>query len=141
MGTWGWLPRSLTHPDEMAAAFPMGSQERAKAMEVFAGTDRTFELAKHKIKTAFGTDVLFSPRLAQRQGELLGKLAGWYTPAEALAMATRTPSCWRYQASAIPYPGRLGVVEHGALADLLLADGDPIGDIKLVEDAAKRSCV
>ena len=26
-----------------------------------------------------------------------------------------------------PYPGKLGVVEEGALADLLLVDGDPIG--------------
>src|SRR5262245_34735365 len=50
---------------------------------VFAGTDRTFTLAKkYKIKTAFGTDILFSARLAQRQGELLSKLVRWYTPAE-----------------------------------------------------------
>ena len=25
-----------------------------------------------------------------------------------------------------PYPGKLGVVEEGALADLLLVDGDPL---------------
>ena len=78
-------------PDEMADAFPPGSQERAKAFEVFAGTDKTFALAKkYKIKTAFGTDILFSPRLAQRQGELLVKFARWYTPAETLVMATGT---------------------------------------------------
>lgn len=34
-----------------------------------------------------------------------------------------------------PYPGRLGVVEEGALADLLLVDGDPLKNIKLVDDA------
>ena len=33
-----------------------------------------------------------------------------------------------------PYPGRLGVVEEGALADLLLVDGNPLENIKLVED-------
>ena len=33
-----------------------------------------------------------------------------------------------------PYPGRLGVVEQGALADLLLVDGDPLATIKLLED-------
>jgi imidazolonepropionase-like amidohydrolase len=33
-----------------------------------------------------------------------------------------------------PYPGKLGVVQEGALADLLLVDGDPIANIKLVED-------
>ena len=33
-----------------------------------------------------------------------------------------------------PYPGRLGVVEEGALADLLLVDGDPLENIQLVAD-------
>ena len=40
-----------------------------------------------------------------------------------------------------PYPGRLGVVEQGALADLLLVDGDPIADIKLIEDPQKNFLV
>ena len=70
-----WLS-TQAFPDEMADAFPPGSQEREKAHEVFAGTDRTYELAKkYKIKTAFGTDILFSPRLAPRQGELLATSA------------------------------------------------------------------
>ncbi|MNP70489.1 hypothetical protein D3C76_1667280 [compost metagenome] len=37
-----------------------------------------------------------------------------------------------------PYPGRLGVVEAGALADLLLIDGDPLKDLSLVADPAKH---
>ena len=75
-----WLS-TQAFPDEMAEAFPPGSTERAKALEVFAGTDRTFSLAKkYKLKTAFGTDVLFSQQLAQRQGELLTKLVQWFTP-------------------------------------------------------------
>ena len=40
-----------------------------------------------------------------------------------------------------PYPGRLGVIEEGALADLLLVDGDPIADISLVADPAKNFLV
>ena len=40
-----------------------------------------------------------------------------------------------------PYPGKLGVVEEGALADLLLVDGDPIDNIKLIEDPAKNFLV
>lgn len=35
-----------------------------------------------------------------------------------------------------PYPGKLGVVEEDALADLLLVD-DPIANIKLIENPAK----
>jgi imidazolonepropionase-like amidohydrolase len=35
-----------------------------------------------------------------------------------------------------PYPGgTLGVVEAGALADLLLIDGDPVADINLIAQA------
>jgi hypothetical protein len=36
------------------------------------------------------------------------------------------------------YPGRLGVVEPGALADLLLVDGDPIAEIDLLADPTAR---
>jgi len=31
-----------------------------------------------------------------------------------------------------PYPGTIGVVQEGALADLLLVDGDPVADISLI---------
>ena len=137
-----WLS-TQAFPDELADAFPEGSQERAKAFEVFAGTDRTIALAKkYKLKTAFGTDILFSPRLAQRQGELLTKFARWYSPAETLAMATGTNAELLAMAGKRnPYPGKLGVVEEGALADLLLVDGDPIANIKLIEDPAKNFVV
>jgi len=37
-----------------------------------------------------------------------------------------------------PYPGKLGVVEEGALADLLLVEGNPLADINLVADPAKK---
>jgi hypothetical protein len=37
-----------------------------------------------------------------------------------------------------PYPGKLGVVEEGALADLLLVDGNPLENIKLIADPDKN---
>ncbi|MGE0024410.1 MAG: amidohydrolase family protein [Hyphomicrobium sp.] len=137
-----WLS-TQAFPDEMADAFPPGSQERAKAFTVFAGTDKTIALAKkYKLKTAWGTDILFSQRLARRQGELLVKFARWYTPAETLAMATGTNAeLLAMSGERNPYPGKLGVVEEGALADLLLVDGDPIADITLLEDPAKNLVV
>jgi imidazolonepropionase-like amidohydrolase len=33
-----------------------------------------------------------------------------------------------------PYPGKLGVVEQGALADLLLVNGDPLANLDLIAD-------
>src|SRR5215470_3296748 len=137
-----WLS-TQAFPDEMADAFPEGSQERAKAFEVFAGTGKTLALAKkYSLKTAFGTDILFSQRLAQRQGELLVKFTRWYTPSETLGMATGTNGeLLALSGKRNPYPGRLGVIEEGALADLLVVDGDPLANIKLIEDPAKNFLV
>jgi imidazolonepropionase-like amidohydrolase len=130
-------------PEEMAGIFPPGSQQRAKFAEVFAGMEVAYRLArKHKLKTAWGTDVLSSATLARRQGELLARLERWYSPAEALVMATGTNAellalCGKRN----PYPGKLGVVEEGALADLLLVDGDPLKSLKLIADPGKNFVV
>jgi imidazolonepropionase-like amidohydrolase len=130
-------------PDELANAFPPGSQQRAKAFEVFAGMETAYRMArKHKLKTAWGTDIIFSPGLARRQGELLVKLGRWYTPAETLVMATGTNAALLVlSGKRNPYPGKLGVVEEGALADLLLVDGNPVEKLKLVADPAKNFVV
>jgi imidazolonepropionase-like amidohydrolase len=40
-----------------------------------------------------------------------------------------------------PYPGRLGVVQEGAFADLLLVDGNPLENIKPIEDPGKNFLV
>ena len=127
-------------PKEFADAFPMGSAEWRKAQEVLAGTETAYGLAKkYKLKTAFGTDIVFSPALAQRQGALLVGLTRWYTPAEALVMATGTNAqLLTMSGKRNPYPGALGVVQEGALADLLLVDGNPIEDIRLIADPARN---
>jgi len=137
-----WLSIQL-FPDEIADVFPPGSEERSKAKEVLAATETAYGLAKkYRLKTAFGTDILFSQALAQRQGALLAMLARWYTPAEALVMATGTNAqLLAMSGKRTPYPGKLGVVEEGALADLLLVDGDPVKNIKLIADPAKNFVV
>jgi len=130
-------------PEEMRTGLPVGSVQRAKAEEVWPGIARTYEFAKkYKIKTAWGTDVLFSRALAQRQGAILASLTRWYTPAEALTMATSTNAeLLALSGKRNPYPGKLGVVEQGALADLLLVDGNPLENINLIADPAKNFLV
>jgi imidazolonepropionase-like amidohydrolase len=127
-------------PDELRTGFPEGSVQREKADEVFPGVAKTYALAKkYKIKTAWGTDVLFSRALAQRQGAILASLVRWYTPADALIMATSTNAdLLALSGKRNPYRGKLGVVEAGALADLLLVDGNPLRDIDLVADPGKN---
>ena len=130
-GTWLSIQ---PFPDELADAFPPGSFERQKADEVFAGNNHTYDLAKkYRLKTAFGTDVLFSAALAARQGWILASLDRWYSPGEILVMATGTNGeLLQLTGKRNPYPGRIGVVEEGALADLLLVDGDPVADLSLI---------
>ena len=78
---------------------------------------------------------LFDPVLATRQGAQLAKMTRWFTSAEVLRMATSTNAeLLALSGNRSPYPGRLGVVEEGALADLLLVDGDPLVSIDLIAD-------
>lgn len=123
-------------PEGLRLGFPEGSVQREGAEEVWPGITRTYELArKYDIKTAWGTDVLFSQALAQQQGAILASLGRWYTPAEALAMATSVNAeLLALSGRRNPYPGRLGVVEPEALADLLLVDGNPLENLDLVAD-------
>ena len=128
---------------EGANQFAEGSLEHAKHREVIAGTERAYALAKkYGIKTAWGSDILFSPTLAQTQGAMLVKLARWYTPAETLIMATSTNAqLLKMSGHRNPYPGELGVVAEGALADLLLVEGNPLENIELIADPAKNFVV
>jgi len=125
---------------DLGGAAALGPVEQGKMRQVVDGTHRVYALAKkHGIKTAFGTDILFSEPLARRQGAMLADLTHWYTPAEALIMATSTNAeLLALSGRRNPYPGKLGVVEEGALADLLLVDGDPLRDIRLVADPGKN---
>ena len=136
-GIWWSLQPFLDDEDAPTLVNPVS---RMKMQEVFAGTDNAYKLAKkYKIKTAFGTDILFSAKVASRQGAQFAKMVRWYTPAEALKMATADNSELMALSGFInPYPGKLGVVEEGALADLLLVDGNPLENIKLVEDPDKN---
>src|SRR5829696_744764 len=130
-------------PEDLRLGFPVGSVQRAKADEVWPGITRSYDLAKkYKIKTAWGTDVLFSAALARQQGAILASLTRWYTPAEALTMATSANAeLLALSGKRNPYPGKLGVVEEGALADLLLVGGNPLDDIRLIADPDKNFLV
>jgi imidazolonepropionase-like amidohydrolase len=139
-GIWLSIQPFLDDEDANPVHSPM---MRARQLEVITGTDRAYALAKkYKIKTAFGTDVLFDARLAGRQGAQLAKLVRWYTPGEALKMATGdNGQLLALSGLRSPYPGKLGVVEEGALADLLLVDGNPVENIGLISDPARNFVV
>src|SRR3984957_15485013 len=136
-GIW-WSLQPLLDDEDMP---PMDPATRRSALEVFAGTDNAYRLArKYKVKVAFGADILFSPHVAgTRHGAQLTKLLRWYTPPEVLKMATADNGELMALSGFInPYPAKLGVVEEGAFADLLLVDGNPLENLKFIENPGKN---
>lgn len=131
-----WLStQPITH-EFFGGMFPPGTDQAEKVEDVMQGTDHLYRMVrKYGIKTAFGTDVLFSEAMARQQGRMLASLKEWFTPAEILRQATSTNAEFlALSGLRSPYKGQLGVIEAGALADLLLVDGDPLADIDLLAD-------
>lgn len=121
-------------------ANPQAGANREKQKKVQAGTDKSFELAKkYKLNAAWGTGILFNPKMTKNQGALLTTMTRWYSPADVLKMTTSTnASLLQLSGERSPYPGKLGVIEEGAFADVLLVDGDPIANIKLIAEPAQN---
>jgi len=137
-GVW-WSMQPMEAEGEDAFQFE-NSISTAKYKQCVAGLETVVALAKkYKIKTAFGTDLLFDPSLAVKQGKFLSKLKKWYTPYEALKMATHdNAELFKLSGPRDPYPGKLGVIEEGAYADMLLVDGNPLENLDLVADPEKN---
>ena len=132
-----WLS---TQPFDENAGAGLPPTSMDKFHEVLHGTSNVYEFAKkYDLKTAWGTDILFSPILARGQNNMLLNLLEWYTPVEALQMATGTNGeLLLLSGERNPYPGRIGLIEEGAYADLLLVDGNPLEDLTLVADPANN---
>jgi imidazolonepropionase-like amidohydrolase len=112
-------------------------ERRSKWEAVWEGTDRAYELAaKHKVPVGFGTDFLFIPAEAELQNKWLAAMVRWYTPAQAAKAATSDNAfILGMSGPRNPYTdGKLGVIEKGAYADMILADGDPTTDFSFVAD-------
>lgn len=131
-----WLSVQPLLDDEDGFSFddPVSQQ---KWIDVTDGTDFTYTTAKEVgVKTAFGTDILFDPALAERQGAFLAKLQRWYSAFEVLEMATSiNAELLELAGPRHPYQqGPLGQIVEGAYADLILVDGNPLENIDLVAD-------
>jgi imidazolonepropionase-like amidohydrolase len=136
---WSLQPFTEDSPSPHAE----GSPSRIKQLTMYAGTDNAYQLAKkYNIKTAWGTDILFDANNLALQNKQLTKMTRWYTPAEVLKMATAdNAELLALSGPRNPYLGKIGVIAEGALADLLLVDGDPVANIQLLEDPAKNLVV
>jgi imidazolonepropionase-like amidohydrolase len=121
----------------------MDPQRIAKREPLLEGQTRVWPLAKKlKLKLAWGTDFLFEPELNDRQNEFILKLQPWFTNAEILKMVTHdNAELLQLAGLRSPYPGKLGVVAPGALADLILVDGDPLTDLSLIANPEQKFVV
>jgi imidazolonepropionase-like amidohydrolase len=131
-----WLSLQSLDP-----APPTASENtRQKKAQVIEGTNNAFIWAKkYGVKLAYGTDILLNPAATKNQSTDFVKMKQWYTPAQALKVATHdNAQLLALSGPRNPYPGKLGVVEAGAYADLLLVDGDPTANLDLIGDPAKN---
>ena len=137
---WSMQPMDARGEDAFKFENPIST---AKYEQCVAGLEKAIALTKkYKVKTAFGTDLLFDPALAKKQSKFLAKLKKWYTPYEALKMAIYdNAQLIKMCGPRDPYPGEIGVVKAGALADLLLVDGNPLENLDLVADPGKNFVV
>ena len=130
-----WLSTQPFLNNEFSAQMPT-PEGQAKARQVYAGTDAAYKFAKaFNLKTAWGTDILFDSKMTAHQGAMLTTLERWYRPVEILKMATAVNGeLLAMSGPRNPYPGKLGVIEAGALADLIVVNGDPIENLNLIAD-------
>ena len=63
----------------------------------------------------------------------------WFSNAEILKQATAiNGEILALSGPRNPYPGKIGVIEEGALADILLVNGNPLEDISILTEPEKN---
>ncbi|HUO96051.1 MAG TPA: amidohydrolase family protein [Steroidobacteraceae bacterium] len=109
--------------------------QKVKFEQVREATDAMMKLArKYHVKLGFGTDLINSLDAQARQNREFTLRSRWFSPLEILRQATSgNAEILALSGLRNPYPGKLGVVEPGAYADLLLINGDPLTDISILE--------
>jgi imidazolonepropionase-like amidohydrolase len=136
-GVWWSLQPFLADDD---ANFKIDPNARAKQLQVAEGTRRAYHLARDLgIKTAWGTDILFTPNNLSSQGRQLAKLIEFYPSLELLQIATaKNGELLDLSGERNPYRAKVGVIEPGALADLLIVDGDPTQNLDFLGEPDKN---
>jgi imidazolonepropionase-like amidohydrolase len=113
--------------------FPPQSQEKVEIIwkQAISGLD---VMRRAGVKLCYGTDLM--GKLHPQQCREFTLRSEVFTPLELLRQATSIP------AEMMMMKGQLGCVAPGALADLIVVDGDPLQDISLLAaDGAKLRAI
>ncbi len=130
--TSGFSPESLKH----TVYGKKGSPQNIKALE-FQGLSKNFVKVINKVKPklVLAIDVVNLTGNAARQNRDFEKwaFADYFGNHQALMSMTSVPG----ELAALtgknnPSPGKLGVIEEGALADILIVDRNPLEDITVI---------
>jgi imidazolonepropionase-like amidohydrolase len=135
-----WLSTQPLEPGDN----PLSPEQAEKSKSIIGAWQRILGWAKqHGTKVAFGTDLLFSPDRTSMQNVMLTRLAQIYSNTEVLKIVT-SGNCELFARSGDRNPykaAKLGVIQEGAWADMLLVDGDPVKDIDVLKDPERNLVV
>ena len=130
----GYMVANLVTYFEMkdrAAQFGMSADQLAKNDIVLEGALRSLEICKKAgVKVGYGTDLLGQLQTEQSREFVLR--ARVLKPIEIIRQATSIG------AEILRQEGKLGVVEPGAYADLIVVDGDPLKKLELFLDQGRH---
>ena len=116
---------------EKAKTFGMVGEMLEKNDLVIDGGLRSLEICKRAgVPVAYGTDLLGQLQVAQSREFLLRSEV--QTPMEVVRAATLIG------AQVVRQEGKLGCLRPGAFADLLVVDGNPLGDLGLFQDQGRH---
>lgn len=121
------------HPNYSDPNTPVG----AKTLQFLEGSKNYVSyINKHQPKWVFGSDVVFSPppvfrMLVENEKYVAGE---WFGNHFALTgMTSRAGELAALTGKNNPYPdAKLGVIEEGAYADILLVDGNPLENLSAI---------
>ena len=124
-GTWYCPTLSVYYTDWAPADTPDGQRDRKRA----SLHEQTFKKAlAAKVKIVFGTDMGGIPWTEPIAQEFTHMVALGMSPADAIISATSRP------AEMLDQSGQIGVLAPGAFADIIAVNGDPLRDIKVLEN-------
>jgi len=105
----------------------------ARLAEIFEAGTRSLEIAQHAgVKIGYGSDLVRDPESQSNEFLIRARVM---KPLDVIRSATVVG------AEIVRMSGRLGVVEPGAIADLLLVDGNPLENLELLTEQGKHISV
>ncbi|MGA9527072.1 MAG: amidohydrolase family protein [Terriglobales bacterium] len=126
-GTWLCATLSVYYGDWAAADTPEGRRDRKRASDHEVSFRKAHAAG---VKIAFGTDMGGIPWTEPIAQEFPRMVEFGMTPMEAIQSATSRA------AELLDKKGQLGVIAPGAYADVVAVSGDPLQNVKLLENVA-----